>query len=173
MLNKNVQVNNYENVILTNKAVSDKNEKCLLYVGQESSGANRIYEPKKSSPYNQKFETVTTETIVLDDFLKNEENLDKISFIKMDMEGSELKGLHGMSSIIHSDKPLTILTELSWASVKDSGSTVTDYLNFFKNENFSIHVVDDLNEKIIPVTVDEYMKSKFKNKTTNLLCKRI
>tara|TARA_Y100000590_G_scaffold432073_1_gene547644 strand:+ start:669 stop:1556 length:888 start_codon:yes stop_codon:yes gene_type:complete len=170
LLSKNVQVNNYKNVILTNKAVSNKNEKCLLYVGQESSGANRIYEPKKS--LSQKFQTVTTETIVLDDFFKNKENLDKISFIKMDMEGAEYKAILGMDLLFEKNKKISILTEFSKKSIEDSGHTSLEFIDFFYNNGFQVNLLDEKNKKIVPITKTELLKIDSNTQLINLLCKR-
>lgn len=55
-----------------------------------------------------------TETISIDDFVK-ENNIAKIDFIKMDIEGSELPALEGAINVIKKDKPkLAIAIYHSW-----------------------------------------------------------
>ena len=50
LLRRNIQENDYKNVIIADKAVSDVNGSCTLYSSQKKFGANRIFESKKNKP---------------------------------------------------------------------------------------------------------------------------
>ena len=46
LLKKSVEINEFENVILIQKAVSDTNEKVKLFLGDDDRAINRIYDAK-------------------------------------------------------------------------------------------------------------------------------
>ena len=48
ILKKNIEINNYQNVILEQKGVSDINNSVKLYSGSTSSGSSRIYKPEQN-----------------------------------------------------------------------------------------------------------------------------
>ena len=120
ILRKNVEINGYQNVVLEQKAASDKNGTCELFVGQRSSGANRIYQPKKTK--TQRFKSVIADTIRLDDYFSNSDLKNKIKFIKIDVEGAELLVLKGMRDILQNNKTLTIFTEFIKDALEDAGT---------------------------------------------------
>lgn len=171
ILCKNVEVNGYQNVVLEQKAASDKNGTCELFVGQRSSGANRIYQPKKTK--TQRFRSVMADTIRLDDYFSNSDLKNKIKFIKMDIEGAELLALKGMRDILQNNKALTIFTEFIKDALEDAGTDPKEMLNFLKKEGFEIYLVDEQKAMISPVDVTELLTSKsFEKRTINLLCKK-
>jgi len=86
ILKKNVEENNLKNVVLINKAASDKREKKYLVRDEENLGNSRI-----SVTRNEKVDTrVLTET--LDNLLINEQY---ISLIKVDTQGWEPEVISG------------------------------------------------------------------------------
>jgi len=171
ILRKNVEMNCYQNVVLEQKAVSDKNGTCELFVGQSSSGANRIYQPKKTK--TQKFRPSIASTVRLDDYFANSDLTNKIKFIKMDVEGAELLALRGMRNILQSNKTLTIFTEFIKNALEDAGTDPSEMLDFLKKMGFEIYLVDEQNAKVSPLDVVDLLTSKnFEKRTINLLCKK-
>jgi len=83
LLAKNVAVNNYHNVELIQKAVSDQTGNARLYLSPKSTVDHRIY----SSNDNRKF--IDVEAVRLDDYFLD--NNGKIDFIKMDIQGLKVK----------------------------------------------------------------------------------
>jgi len=78
---KNIKLNNISNVILENKAVSDKKGQLKIYVSKsKNKGQNSIHKLAKTQEPEQ------VEKISFKDFLKK---TDRIDFLKMDCEGSE------------------------------------------------------------------------------------
>ena len=43
LLKKNIQINGYKNVVLVQKAVSNKNEKLMMYLNKDNIGCHTIY----------------------------------------------------------------------------------------------------------------------------------
>lgn len=171
LLKKNVEVNQHRNVVLEQKAVSDKNDKCKFFVGQKSSGANRIYEPKKTR--TQEFSSITVETINLDDYFKRNNLYNKIDFIKIDVEGAEFFALQGMKQILESSVNVKIFIEFVKIAIEDSGMDPKKMLDFLFSLGFKIYLVDEQTSGIRPIDVNELLTSEvFHNRTLNLLCKR-
>jgi len=96
-LSENKRLNNCNNIKIIPKAVLDKTEKAklvLLGVGSHylvSSG-------------NKDKKAVDVQTISIDEFVK-EENLERVDFIKMDIEGSEEKALLGAKETLRKFRP--------------------------------------------------------------------
>ena len=94
ILTKNIELNGYENVIVEQKAVSDKNGKTRLYISDLTSGMHRIYQSK----YCKNF--IDVNLIKLDDYFSKTSFIDEINFLKIDVEGAEFGVLNGISNIL-------------------------------------------------------------------------
>tara|TARA_Y100000590_G_scaffold130690_1_gene149252 strand:- start:13318 stop:14127 length:810 start_codon:yes stop_codon:yes gene_type:complete len=138
LLYKNIEVNSYRNIEVVPKAVSDINGECTLFVGQESFGANKIFKPKKTD--TQEFEEIKTRTIRLDDYFEELGFLKKISFIKMDIEGSEVRALQGMKNILESNENLKIFTEINRDALEDNNSNFRNMLELLGKYNFKFYI---------------------------------
>ena len=106
-------LNNYNNIYFNNYGLSDKNEKKILYkCSKQNIGWNTFL---KKDPYqNDNFiNTMKKEICVLkklDDY-----KINKLDFIKIDVEGFENKVLAGGMNIISKFKPF-ILIEVGWGT---------------------------------------------------------
>lgn len=80
LLKKNIQNNNFSDVILVNKALSDsvKNVEFFYDPGSPASGSNSMYQERMSG------DSETVETALLSKYLTEE-----VDFLKMDIEGAE------------------------------------------------------------------------------------
>lgn len=63
ILNKNVTVNGYTNVILCKKVVSDETRQIRLYIAQTNMGDHRIYDQEDGR------KSIVIDSVRLDDFL--------------------------------------------------------------------------------------------------------
>ena len=156
LLKKNIEINGYHNVVLEQKAVSDKSGDCILYTGQKSSGANRIYEPKKTK--TQDFKSIKVSTVSIDDYLAVH-NVSRINFIKMDIEGAEFRALQGMKTLLEKNKNLTIFTEFDKLALEDSGINPENFLDFLLSDGFKIYFVDEEQNKIELIDKKKFLNS--------------
>jgi len=92
-LQRNVELNNYKNAILYQKAVSEKSGKTKLYISNQCTGMHRIYPSKYCTE-----QTVDVETVRLDDIIE------QADFVKMDVEASEYGVLKGMERLLKNVK---------------------------------------------------------------------
>ncbi len=144
ILKKNVRINKYINVVLENKAVSNKNGEAIIF--------------------HQK-----AQTIKLDDYFKTK--TDKhIDFIKMDIEGHEKHAFEGMKEILSKNPKIKILFEFHPQVLDDYKTKPEELLNILDEMNFQMF--DILQDKL--VNSNELLKTYPNeiNSSTNILTKR-
>ena len=166
LLKKNVEINDYQNVILEEKAVSDKNGKIRLYISEKSSGLHRIY--KYEPEHIWKF--IEVESIRIDDYFKDYNG--KIDWIKIDIEGGEWAAFQGMPLLLEKNKNLKIVTEFSSCFLKEFGIQPGEYLKLLQKYGFKIYNLNEDKRKIETCSITELLKiyTPEKKNITNLLC---
>lgn len=97
ILQKNVDMNGYDNVVLEQKAVSDKNERVILYLDKNSI-VNHSLQRLSVSQHGVK---IDVDAVRLDDDL--EKDFKEVNFIKMDIQAGEWNALQGMKSLLKND----------------------------------------------------------------------
>ena len=162
ILQKNVRENNFENVICENKIISDKVGKVEMF-SLDSSTANRLFDEGN----NKKTEV---ESISLDQYFK--EKLEKVDFVKLDIQGAEPLAVKGMEKIMDRNPKMKILQEWWPDGIKKLGNDPEKYLIELEDLNYKIIEIDDVHQKLIKTTSKELM-SKYPNKQIqdiNLFC---
>ena len=94
-LNKTVKSNNINRIELVNSALTDKSDKKVSFSSRHTMGAKIL-----DSSDNNSDSAASINTLTLDEFYN-----EKISFIKMDIEGYELRALKGARKTIVDFKP--------------------------------------------------------------------
>jgi FkbM family methyltransferase len=135
LLKKNVEANGYTNVVLVNRAVSDKTRTARLFLNPSNRGDHRLYDSNDGRP------SIAVQTIRLDDFFKKLDK--KIHFIKMDIQGSEASALNGMKGLIRQNTPLRLVTEFSPGSLKLNGQDPRKYLKTLGQCGFQLREISE------------------------------
>ena len=126
-----------------------------------------------SSSGQPNFIPMKSETIRLDDFFKTNNLLNKISFIKMDIEGAEFLALNGMKEILKLNKNIKLFTEIEISHLEDAGSNYTQFVDLLTENNFILCLADNRNEAL--TKVDRSQLEKILNdegNSVNILCIR-
>ena len=144
LLKKNVEINGYSNVVLVQKAVSNQNGTTQLYLCEENQGMHRVYHSVFCN------ESLDIESLRLDDYFRGYN--EKISFIKIDIEGAEYAAIQGMQNLLRRNREVKILTEFSPAASLESGVDSKYYLNTLIDLGFNIYTVE---KNIEPVDINE------------------
>lgn len=162
ILQKNIKLNGYNNIIAINKAVTEKTEKLNLYVSDGSAGDHKTY----NSDENRK--TIQIDGVALDDFLKDK----KVDFIKMDIQGAEGGALKGMATLLQNSKNIQVISEFTPAGIIKYGMEPRAYLELWQRLGFKLYnlnrktrqieEVDSLDNLLATYTVEG-------NKYTNLV----
>lgn len=146
-LRKNIELNHYDNVLVINKAVSDKKGKVELYICPYDSGHHTINQYKGIEEYKPDFvdkkkDAIEVETIVLDDFF-NQEIKQPIDVIKMDVEGAEMLALSGMNSLIRESENLKMFVEFFPLLIREMGNSPEEFIRkLLEDYHFSIFVIE-------------------------------
>ena len=148
ILGKNVKVNNYKNIILEQKAVGDKHGRATLYHA-DNPGMHRIFPQTKAKGQ------VQVELTSLDKYFIDSNLVDKINFIKIDVEGLEFSVLKGMENILKNNKKIKILFEFMPKNIMEAGFMPIELLNYLTLHDFKLYCIDEITEKLIHVSNNE------------------
>ncbi len=185
LIRKSVKLNHYDNVVVVEAAVSDKQGKAKLYLSPEYYTENSLIDLEFTYPKNWKGQrAIDVKVVTIDDFLEKKIKNFCVNFIKMDIEGSEHKALIGMEKTIEQNESLALMTEFWPNGLIKNGSDPRDFLEHLASLNFNLlSHIDNEYERVYPVTVDQIMKTwEQRSKTilnevmktcdwyTNLLC---
>jgi FkbM family methyltransferase len=167
LLERNVRVNGYSNVILEQKAVSNRNEKKKLYLSKESSGMHTVYKSQYAN-----LDSVKIETISLDNYFRNYGG--KIDFIKMDIEGSEYTALEGMQTVLQRQNDIKLLVAFFPSAIREYGYKPEQCIDLLMSSGFRIYFANsrtnDL-EVVNPANLWHLVKMAGKPEL-NLLCEK-
>ena len=165
LLKKSVEINGFENVVLIQKAVSNITDKVKLFLGDDDSAINRIYDAKLGDAK----ESIDVDSVTIDEYFK--ENDELINFIKLDSEGSEVKIINGMKQFLSRNKKLVMMTEFFPFLIKKSGDEPNQYLKSLEKSGFSLYNILDKNEKTNKINSENFLESGINSEyCTNLLC---
>lgn len=124
-----------KNVRCENQGLGAKKEKRILYLHKESPGMNSFV---KRSLFN-KNELATKEAIVNTvDAYCAEHHIEKIDFMKVDVEGLEVDVLRGARDMIRKKKISIIQFEYG-GTYLDSHSSLKEAFDFFKESGYSFY----------------------------------
>ena len=151
ILEKNVELNGFQNVELINKAVSNQNKKVKLFMNTGDTQGSSL----KQTEYNKEFHEV--EAVSLDNCLEKDE---EIKFIKIDVEGVEKEIIEGGKETLLRNKNIVLITEIAgyYLSKNNIDEWYTTLLN---NLNFKLLYYSDKNigkSKIIPIDYEKFKK---------------
>lgn len=164
LLSRNVEINGFKNVTLVQKAVSNENGKCNLYLRKYNKGAHTTIKD-----LDKDCGIISVGTTRLDDYFKKN---DKIDFVKMDIEGAEGRAIQGMSNILQKNKNIKILTEFNHKFLEKSGIKSEEYFKMLAEFGFKIYCLDEQKNKVEMIASDDLIKRYIDGGYTNLFCKR-
>lgn len=127
----NISLNNFENIILNNIALSDKKEKLFFHIPQNNNSGGIAMSK------NAQQGMLEVEAMTLDNFVSNQ-NIEKIDFIKIDVEGFEMNVLKGGSETLTKMKPQMFI-ELVDNHLKRQNTSSKEVILFLKNIGYKIH----------------------------------
>lgn len=143
MLEENIQLNQFTNVIVKPFGLSDAVGSFPIYfVGENENEGQATFFPGLHS--NQR--SVAADLKKLDDVWSHF-SLDRLDFVKMDIEGSELKALQGGRATLTRFRPLVML-EVSEVTYRAAGYSLEDVAKFFTALNYLPFAVDKMGKLV-------------------------
>ena len=130
--NKNLTINNFNNIKVMNKAVMDIDNKKLFFNESEKDWESSLVSDKFIVKKKIEIETVTIDKILMG------ENFDKkLLILKIDVEGTDFNVLEGAKNTIKINKPIIII-EFSKYIFKNKKFNYQYLNNFLKTNNYQI-----------------------------------
>lgn len=167
LLKKNIELNGYENIIVTKIAISDTVGNSSLHRTALDSGRHSMFHhglPEQDS--------VTIETTSLDSFLESE-GLPSVDLIKVDVEGAEEAVLNGMPQLIERSSNLKLIMEFNPALLNSAGVTPLTFLERLTANNWTVNLIDETDGQSLALPddissfVDQLVSS---GSSVNLFC---
>ena len=173
ILSKNIKVNNYTNVKIENLAIMEKNKKINFFQRDDGkSGLRYITNTEKPIDYLDTYKhktAVEISTIDLDEYLIKIGLLEKISFMKIDVDGPELHVLEGSKQLLKNNN-LKIFMEWDKASAKWSGCDPSDIIDLLLENNFKMFYPNYKQNKFYEISKDELLeKPDILDETINMI----
>lgn len=121
LLERNIALNSYRNVVPTRRAVSERSGRATLFLDARGSDRNSLF------PETEKSSTVEIETVGLDEFFEVE-RLDQVDVLKIDAEGAEMAVMRGMRRAAEAGKIRKVIFEFTPLACESSGAGPVDFL---------------------------------------------
>lgn len=165
LLAENVARNDYANVVLFQKAVSDKNGTMQLFTDAFSNLDHRLY---PSSDFKEK--SIAVDVVQLDNLAALKDT--RINLVKMDIQGAECAALKGMSELVSDSLDLILITEFWPSGLEKFGTSPKEFTDLLDNFGFSIYEIIEKAAKIVSVTSLSQLLASCSNRPfyTNLVC---
>ena len=133
-LRRNVGLNALPQVVIVDKAVTDKSRIVRLVICSSNTGGHTV-RPDANEPGG-----ITVEGVALDDFVHSA-GIGCVDFIKMDIEGGEYLALIGMRDTLKNNKNVGLLMEFSPRMLEAAGAVPIETLKFLEGEGFRLYDV--------------------------------
>ena len=127
---------NINNIFPNNLGISDNETKSILYSNNEGSGLASIYN-RKLDHFDIKMDRTEEITLTTIDNFCALNKIDKINFLKLDIEGHELSALIGAKNMINEGKIDVIQFEFGGCNI-DSGTYFKDFY-YLLSEKYKLY----------------------------------
>ena len=136
LLRRNIESNGYANITTVNQAVSDLSGTRTLFISRLDNGRHSIYHQSHSES-----ESIAVPATTIDDYFKA---LDwpQLHFIKMDVEGSELDVLNGMTGLLDRFPTIKMIIELNPSLLRNASVSPLKLLEKMSGQGFIFHRVE-------------------------------
>jgi len=169
LLQKNLKVNNVNNVVALNLAVSDKNGEDILFLDKNNVGHNRMY-----SEGDKDKDKIKINCVKLDDYFKNFKR--EINLIKLDIEGAEGKAIKGSLNLIKKNKDIKLILEFFPFALKSCGTEPGELLTILRKKGFNVEEINEGTSELTPtnesILLDKKHFIELGHVATNLLFTR-
>lgn len=136
-----------ENIFVNNFALTDEFSETKIYVSVALGSGHSSLARNGDEKVTEKI----IKTITLDSYL-SDKNIERIDFIKIDIEGSELKFLEGGKKMFSQDVPPVIIMEMALDTTRPFGYLPDDLIRFIDNHgDYEFFALDEVNSQIVKI----------------------
>ncbi len=149
-LRENVALNQLANVTIYAGAVSDRTGSAEFAAAEDGAMSSLA---KTEHPEQVIAHWCKVPTIALDDYVQ-QRGVERVDFVKIDVEGAERLVFAGARRLLKSSHPLTILFEAFDLNAKGFGYSVEDFLRELRLDGLSLSYLDTQGE-LVPIRQHE------------------
>ena len=169
LLSKNLFMNGLEGIVIPiNKAAGEANSLKRLFLSEENSGDHHLFDSKDGRS------SIEVECVRLDDYLlKNFAPLvQKISAVKIDIQGYEAKACQGMTGLFSKNSP-TLFIEYEPGTLTSAGSSASELLLLLEKSGYVFHEIKEhaTINFLSPMTFEQLLRVP-STEGFNLFCKK-
>ena len=164
LLAENLRINGCQNVVVVDAAVADHAGTAALYVSGQSAGDHRLARAEEHR------ETILVRSVGLAKYFGELGVFP--DFLKLDIQGSEGRALHGLADLIANTDKIALLIEFCPALLRRAGDNPGEVYGRLNGLGLTISHVDARKRSVYPANLDELLE-RFDRGTeysTNLLC---
>lgn len=156
----NLTLNNYQNILANYYAVFSESKTLELNVFPDSVNSwHSLGKPEMADPWQSGKKMIPinkqkVEGVSLDDYCY-QHKIDKIDFLKIDVEGAELEVLQGCKRLFTEKKIEQIMFEVSLPQIESMGHNQEEIFSYLKNNAFECYPIlsdGNLGESITSIT---------------------
>ncbi|BBA33817.1 methyltransferase FkbM family [Methylocaldum marinum] len=145
-LKSNLSLNQINNVVVNNIALSDHSGTARLYSGPESNtGATSL------RAFDNGAESFEVHLSTFDELV---EDFSRVTLVKVDVEGAELKVLRGMEKLMLNVRP-TLLVEITDSFLREMGDSAESLIRFVGKFGYVCYVIGDGKVTLLEKMQDE------------------
>ncbi len=136
-----------ENIFINNFALTDEFSETKIYVSVALGSGHSSLARNGDERVTEK----TIRTITLDSYL-SDKNIERIDFIKIDIEGSELKFLEGGKKMFAQKIPPVIIMEMALDTTRPFGYLPDDLIRFIGDHgDYEFFALDEVNSQLVKI----------------------
>jgi FkbM family methyltransferase len=164
LLQENVELNGYRNVVLCRKAVSNKTGPAHLFRCDTNQGDHRVYDSADGRP------AVAIESVALDHYLRDYQG--RIDLVKLDIQGSEWAAIRGMKALLRTHRETRLITEFWPFGLNKAGVEPAEYLRLLQGFGFHLFEIDEQQHRLGDGDVERLLQTYTleQENFTNLFC---
>ena len=170
ILKNNIKLNGYDNVIVENKAIMLDGQEKKFFVHDDNTAGYRFITNRSDDNLTKKFsKPVDVLTTDLDAYLTDLGIIDKISFMKIDVDGPELLVLQSGRQLLKNQN-LNILLEWDQDAAKWSNCSPESIIDILLENGFEIYYPDYIKKKYFHITKERLLNIDPLDDVINILC---
>jgi len=149
---ENIQINHFSNIEAHQVAISNTIGEAKLNIASDGFDAwNSLGIPSAGKV----IENETVKTYTLDSFFKTKKEIEKISLIKIDVEGWEIPVIEGAVKLCSKLDAPNLIVEFTDSNAINCGYSCTDLYNLLVEYGYKLYTYDDASNNLVNEEIRE------------------
>ncbi|MBT9171477.1 MAG: hypothetical protein DDT18_01853 [Actinobacteria bacterium] len=154
LLNCSILLNNFTNVVVNNCAVGEIDGESIFYISMDSA-----FSSLRNPSIIGESSSISVPVVSIDNYVDSRRNINKVDFIKIDVEGAEMQVINGATSLLRdvTRRPRLIMLELVEEHLKRFSNKASDVIQLLRNYGYNAEILR--NGKLVTFDIDNLPNS--------------